>query len=68
MQPDNYKPKTTIIPANPGFWHKGYPVVAWVIEDGHVVRPVALNVDGPSINYSYDPSPEKARQQRGADV
>ena len=43
MQPNdpNYKPKTTIIPANPGAsTPEGHAVVAWVIEDGQVVRAV----------------------------
>jgi hypothetical protein len=53
MQPDNYKPKTTIIQANPGFWHKGEPVVAWVIEDGQVTKPVVLG----AFDYAYDPQP-----------
>lgn len=59
MQPDNsYKPKTTIIQANPGFWHQGNPVVAWVIEDGQVARPVAINGGtGALVEYSYDPQP-----------
>lgn len=42
MQPHdpNYKPKTTIIPANPDIRCDGQLVVAWVIEDGLVSRPV----------------------------
>jgi hypothetical protein len=56
MQPDNYKPKTTIIQANPGFWSNGVPVVAWVIEDGRAARPVTLD-DG-AFNWTYvDPTP-----------
>lgn len=64
MQPDNYKPKTTIIPANPGFWHHGHPVVAWVIEDGEVARPVTLAGNRTTIEYAYDPQPV----ERGGDV
>lgn len=64
MQPDNYKPKTTIIPANPGFWTNGLPVVAWVIEDGRAARPVTLD-DG-TFNWSYhEPQPAT---QRGDDA
>lgn len=64
MQPHdpNYKPKTTIIPANPGFWHHGNPVVAWVIEDGQVARPVALDGSGGHVDFTYDP------RVRGSDV
>jgi hypothetical protein len=62
MQPDNYKPKTTIIQANPGFWSNGVPVVAWVIEDGRVARPVTLDDDG-SFNWTIDLTPAV----RGAD-
>lgn len=42
MQPNDpsYKPKTTIIQANPGIRCDGQLVVAWVIEDGQVVRAV----------------------------
>ena len=42
MQPQdpNYKPKTTIIPANPDLFLNGLPVVAWVIEDGRVARAI----------------------------
>ena len=42
MQPHdpNYKPKTTIIPANPGIHCDGQLVVAWVIEDGRISRPI----------------------------
>lgn len=43
MQPHdpNYKPKTTIIPANPGAsTPEGYIVVAWVIEDGRIARAI----------------------------
>ena len=42
MQPKdpNYKPKTTIIQANPDIRCDGQLVVAWVIEDGQVVRAV----------------------------
>ena len=44
MQPNdpNYKPKTTIIPANPNIFCDGQLVVAWVIEDGQVARAVTL--------------------------
>ena len=42
MQPKDpsYKPKTTIIHANPDIRCDGQLVVAWVIEDGQVVRAV----------------------------
>lgn len=42
MQPKDpsYKPKTTIIPANPQLFIDSRLVVAWVIEDGQVSRPV----------------------------
>lgn len=40
MQPENYKPKTTIIPANPDLFLNGLPVVAWVIEDGKVAKAI----------------------------
>lgn len=40
MQSAQYKPKTTIIQANPGFSRNGEPVVAWVIEDGRVARAI----------------------------
>ncbi len=40
MQPDNYKPKTTIIQANPDLFLNGLPVVAWVIEDGKVAKAI----------------------------
>lgn len=64
MQPNtSYKPKTTIIPANPGFWSDGVPVVAWVIEDGRAARPVTL--DGGGFNWTYT-DPQQA--ERGADV
>lgn len=42
MQPSdpNYKPKTTIIQANPDIYCGDQLVVAWVIEDGQVARAV----------------------------
>jgi hypothetical protein len=41
MQPDQpYKPKTTIIPANPDLFLNGLPVVAWVIEDAKVAKAI----------------------------
>lgn len=42
MQPKDpsYKPKTTIIQANPNIYCSGQLVVAWVVEDGQVVRAV----------------------------
>lgn len=40
MQPDQYKPKTTIIPANPDLFLNGLPIVAWVIEDGRVAKAI----------------------------
>lgn len=42
MQPNdpNYKPKTTIIPANPDLFIDHQLVVAWVIEDGRVGKAV----------------------------
>lgn len=40
MQPENYKPKTTIIQANPDLFLNGLPVVAWVIEDGKVAKAI----------------------------
>ncbi len=43
MQPDNYKPKTTIIQANPDLVIDGRPVVAWVIEDGQIVEAITYN-------------------------
>ena len=45
MQPNdpNYKPKTTIIQANPDIRCDGQLVVAWVIEDGRVVRAVTTS-------------------------
>ena len=44
MQPNDpsYKPKTTIIPANPNIYCDGLVVVAWVIEDGRVARAVTV--------------------------
>ena len=60
MQPNdpNYKPKTTIIPANPGAsTPEGHIVVAWVIEDGRIARAIC-----------HDPkSPVAHTTQRGAD-
>lgn len=58
MQPENYKPKTTIIPANPGFLDEnGHAVVAWVIEDGRVARAI-----------TFDPNrPVPCASQRGGD-
>ena len=65
MQPHdpNYKPKTTIIPANPGLT-ASHPedgekivVVAWVIEDGRIARAIC-----------YDPRTKvPCELQRGAD-
>jgi hypothetical protein len=42
MQPQdpNYKPKTTIIPANPDLFLNAMLVVAWVIEDGKVAKAI----------------------------
>ena len=37
-----HKPKTTIIPANPGFTCTGKPIVAWLIEDGKVVGSITV--------------------------
>lgn len=44
MQPNdpNYKPKTTIIQANPDIYCGDQLVVAWVIEDGQVARAVTI--------------------------
>lgn len=37
-----YKPKTTIIQANPGYTCNGHDVMAWVIEDGAVAGAVTI--------------------------
>lgn len=48
MQPDNYKPKTTIIPANRELYTSGGQlVVAWVIEDGQVAKAITWDQDKP---------------------
>ena len=59
MQPKDpsYKPKTTIIPANPDIRCDGQLVVAWVIEDGQIARAIC-----------HDPkSPVAHTTQRGAE-
>ena len=49
MQPKDpsYKPKTTIIQANPGIHCDGQLVVAWVIEDGRIARAICHDPKGP---------------------
>lgn len=52
MQPHdpNYKPKTTIIPANPGILTPaGHVVVAWVIEDGRIARAICHDPKAPVV-------------------
>lgn len=57
-----YRPKTTIIPANPGFTFKGATVVAWVIEEGAVTKPITVSdFDGVVFNTFAD------LPERGAD-
>ena len=59
MQPKDpsYKPKTTIIQANPNIYCDGLVVVAWVIEDGRIARAIC-----------HDPkSPVAHTTQRGAE-
>lgn len=70
MQPNdpNYKPKTTIIPANPDIHLPGtedspatMTVVAWVIEDGRIARAIVFDHSVP-IECVAQQAPE-----RGAD-
>lgn len=42
-QDPQHKPKTTIIPANPGIYHDKRLVVAWVIEDGDIAKAITVN-------------------------
>ena len=49
MQPKDpsYKPKTTIIQANPNIYCDGLVVVAWVIEDGQIARAICHSPNAP---------------------
>ena len=57
MQPKDpgYKPKTTIIQANPNIYCNDQLVVAWVIEDGQVSRAVTAQpfvIEGDNVHVS----------------
>lgn len=65
MQPfdPNYKPKTTIIPANPGLSCNGQTVVAWVVEDGLVARAITV----PGVAHGGHVFVDVSLAPRGAD-